>query len=382
VVFAAVGHPGQTTTAPAAAGLSRTASATTTPLERSSTSAGASSTVPTARRQVSGGSDGGTMLAVLVALAVAAVAMWPLLRRGLEPLWSRREPLTLGRPTHPRAKLAPGAEPDRHDGRAVQKADSASPPATGLAPAAGDRPAAPADPSHRWFAEVRWDETASTPRFRVAARAPGATAEHFIAESQPVEWPPPNPEAFRRLTQAAQALSDALVQAGWTPVERGDAWYAARFVWEPADDSAPTDAPSRPRRATASPSAAAAPPARSSRPPSDTWPPETEALWRCEICWHRGWITSHFEAMAHDPAAASRPVARSDSFMWTMRADPDPADVRTRAAVRAVRNTLLADGWSRVEPGALWYAERFVWRHVGTPPDHTRQARPTSAAPA
>jgi hypothetical protein len=324
------------------------------------------------------------MLAILVALALTAVTTWPLVRRRLQPRRRRREPLTLGRPAQP----APVAKPERRWGRAtpraVQSADPASPPAADVAPVATDEPASPADPTRRWFAEVRWDETAATPRFRVAARATGNSAEQVIAESEPVEWPPPNPEAFRHMADAAQALSDALVQAGWTPVARGEGWYAARFVWEPAD-TAPTDAAGRALRAAAEREAPASPtngepPARTGRFRRETWPAETQALWRCEIRWRRGWLESHFEAMAHDPAGASRPVASWDSFKGTMRAGPDPIDVRARAAVRALRDTLVADGWNRVEPGAPWYAERFVWRRGGTPPDHTGEGTPISAA--
>ena len=71
--------------------------------------------------------------------------------------------------------------------------------------------------------------------FQARATAPGK-AVRVVATSWPLEWPPlipPAPEP--ELVDAARAVAQALVDAGWTSAGRDDAWYAAQFVWTHAD---------------------------------------------------------------------------------------------------------------------------------------------------
>jgi hypothetical protein len=61
-----------------------------------------------------------------------------------------------------------------------------------------------------------------------------------IAQSPSVSWPPlfpPRPD--EDVLAAARDLVKLLRDAGWTPVARGDAWYAQRFVWSRDNDPRP-----------------------------------------------------------------------------------------------------------------------------------------------
>jgi hypothetical protein len=299
---------------------------------------------------------------VVLALPLAAGAAWTVLRHWVIPAVRRRR-----RRAAARGQLRGGSA-------RVAAPGAESPPSRRTARPAAGRGPAPPDPERRWLAEVRWDETAATPRFRVVARASEDGTEDVIAESGPVEWPPASPGAFRRMAEAAQALSDAVARAGWTPVARGEAWYAARYIWIP-DEARPVGPEPPALWAGREPDARAG----TDVPQRGAWPAETEALWRCEIRWRSGRTRSHFEAVARDPAGAARPVAGSDSLGRSTRTDPNPEDDRARAAVDVLRETLVADGWTRVEPGSPWYAERFVWRRDGAPPNHLDAATPSTA---
>jgi hypothetical protein len=297
---------------------------------------------------------------------------WLVLRQWVMPAVRRTRRRAGGRqverPGRPAA--APGSEPS----------------AGGYAPrAVPARRPAPPDPRRRWLAEVRWDESAAESRFRVIARASEDGSEDVIAESQALEWPPATPAAFQRVADAAQALGESVARAGWTPVARGEAWYAARFIWVP-DDARRTRGPQPALWDGRDPEAVAPTPAPTARPAParsrfrrSSWPTRTETRWRCEIRWECGRRDSHFEALARDPTGASRPVAGSENFGWQPRAEPNPLDERARAAVSSLRDTLLADGWTPIEARSQWYAERFVWRRDGTPPDHLDTATPSTA---
>jgi hypothetical protein len=310
-----------------------------------------------------------SLVLVLVALALtlAAGAGWTARRRWVIPAVRRHR-----RRAAARRQLGWSL-------RVAAPRSGAAVPRRTARPAAGGDPAPP-DPTRQWLAEVRWDETGA--RFRVVASSLEDGSENVIAASEPVEWPPASPAAFRRMADAAQGLSDALERAGWAPMARGKAWYAARFMWLP-DDGRSVGPEHAALWAGPEPEASAPEPpgprARTDRFQRDARPAETDALWRCEIRWRSGQTRSHFEAVARDLAGGSRPVAGSENLGRSTRAAPGPEDDRARAAVGALRDALLDDGWTPIEPGSPWYAERFVWRRDGTPPTHLDAATPSTA---
>jgi hypothetical protein len=112
------------------------------------------------------------------------------------------------------------------------------------------------------------------------------------------------------------------------------------------------------------------------------WPDGTDELWRCEIEWDAGYLSSRFGAVAYPPRGKrGRTVGTSARFRWLLMAEPDPLPdattptPRARAqaqevqeAVRRMVAALEAAGWERAGRGAHWYAERFCWRREGSPP--------------
>ena len=225
----------------------------------------------------------------------------------------------------------------------------------------------PPDPERRWTAEIQWSRSGEVARFCVIARDERDASEPVLARSEPFDWPPEGTAAVQALVAAADALSEALTIAGWTPLPRGDAWYAKRFEWAPAPTSA--WAPPRPGP-TAAPVKPARTPSNRFRPASE-WPAGTEALWRCAIAWRPGYARSRFEVVMHDPAgdADDRAIAASPPFKWLFMADPDPSDATFREAALDLAAALESVGWERVGVGAQWYAAHFVWRGDEPPPD-------------
>ncbi len=60
-------------------------------------------------------------------------------------------------------------------------------------------------------------------------------------------------------------------------------------------------------------------------------------------------------------------IAESPSLKWTLMTDPEPPTSEMIAGVRALVGALAAAGWERVDPGAAWYEQRFLWRGKGEP---------------
>jgi hypothetical protein len=205
----------------------------------------------------------------------------------------------------------------------------------------------------------------------VLARDQRGGGTTVIARSEALDWPPIDSDAVRALVEAADALTEALVAAGWNPVERGNAWYERRFEWAP---KAPTDW--RPPRADLTPRL------RQRFRPGATWPEDSEQLWRCEIKWKSGYARSRFQAVAHDPEnGTDKVVGTSPAFKWMLLGEPDVRDADFREAARGLAAALEAAGWERVGTGYDWYAARFVWRVDEPPPDRVEDA-PVSASRA
>lgn len=220
-----------------------------------------------------------------------------------------------------------------------------------------ERPAgAPPEPAVAWKAEVKWEAKGGTGRFRALAVNADSAAPVEVGRSRPLRWPPGGPTDIADLTRASEELEAALLNAGWSARPAGDEWYAKRFAWTPM----------RGRRAA--PAVRAAGQAgRFQR--AEPWPADTEAMWRCEIRWRAGWITSRFEAVAAPPGERrGRPIGATDPLKWTLKADPDPDGTETRAALAELVRGLLRAGWEREGRGRHWYAQRFSWRREGDPP--------------
>jgi hypothetical protein len=177
-----------------------------------------------------------------------------------------------------------------------------------------------------------------------------------VGRSRALRWPPGGPADIADLTRANEELEAALLTAGWSARPAGDEWYAKRFAWIPERE-----------RRTEMATRAAVQTGRFQR--VEPWPADTEELWRCEVRWRAGWISSRFEAVAAPPGERrGRPIGTTDALKWTLKADPDPDGADTRAALAHLVRDLLEAGWEREGRGRHWYAQRFSWRHDGDPP--------------
>jgi hypothetical protein len=245
----------------------------------------------------------------------------------------------------------------------------------------------PPDAARPWTAEIQWRYSGEESRFCVVARDRRAGGATVLARSEPLDWPPANPEAVQALVGAADALTESLVSAGWKPLAPGTAWFERRFEWKPVAMPRrrvpPTPGPA------AGPVAPGTPPPRAVRSAGPTgrfrkqpWPEGTEALWRCEIKWSSGYARSRFDAVAYGPELYSdRVIGTSTPFKWMRMGDPDASSAAFRDEVRSLATALESAGWERLGSGAQWYSERFVWRGEDQPPDHVEPA-PARARPA
>ena len=242
----------------------------------------------------------------------------------------------------------------------------------------------PPEPLSPWEADVRWEEQAGSGRFRAVACSPdGEEAE--LLRSDPIAWPP-SAGGAKALAEAVDAIEETLLEAGWQPRPKGEAWYARRYAWAPEPPPAPAARPAPATTAvTAPPEVARAPRRRAPSPAAaDPWTDVALQLaaepavamedagtrWSCRIRWRSGWRTSRFEAIAMPPGRKRGPcIAASPAFSWTFKADPDPELPAIRAAVAGLRSELLAAGWAPAGIGRQWYAHRFAWTRDEGPPE-------------
>ena len=237
--------------------------------------------------------------------------------------------------------------------------------------AGGSRRAVPPDPRSGWTADVDWVRTGGGARFRVLARSEEHDDATVIVESSPLEWPPTSSDAVEKLTRAVDQLEFMLLSAGWTRLEAGKEWYAKRFAWEPAAAAAGST-PGEARRPLLPP----VPAIEQDRQragrfvPRSAWPDGSEALWRCQICWHVASDGSRFAAVAYAPGERrGRTVRDAAAVSWPVSDEPDPELEDCKRELRRLAAALHDAGWDRLGRGPNWYAARFVWRRTGTPPD-------------
>lgn len=293
----------------------------------------------------SNGDDTVTTVVILIAALAAGVAAPVLLRR--RPSLSGGPKLRLAGPAVERVTFTP-SRPASQPPPVFAARRPNGPTGQGVGPP---------DTGRSWTAVIEWRPTGEESRFHVVARDEQGS-ETVIARSEPLDWPPDNPDAVEALVHAADALTEGLLLAGWRALPSGTAWYERRFEFEPATDWAPPVAP------------------RSGR-----FRPALEGSWQCEIKWHPGYVRSRFEAVAHDPQGGRRVVARSRPFRWLLMADPDPTNPAFRDELRSLVSALEFAGWQPLDSGRAWYSERFVWRGEGEPPKHV-EAIPVKAADA
>jgi hypothetical protein len=115
----------------------------------------------------------------------------------------------------------------------------------------------PPDPAREWTAEIAWRNTDGRSRFVVGA-SPGDEAEVAILTSDAIEWPPRGAEGVAALEGVVSGLEAQMLEAGWTAVEPGNAWFAKRFAWAPreaAPDPAMATSPSPAEQPQPAPSA-------------------------------------------------------------------------------------------------------------------------------
>jgi hypothetical protein len=356
-------------------------------------------------------SDGGAPVIVLVLLALfaagAAMTFMGIRRRRepepaaaavllaprpagtapvLPPLWrgrSGRFPQATRGPSRTLPAIAraasaqdPGAGEPRPGGKVPAPVGTASP-AHGdpsqPSPVAAVAPASPPDRSRAWTAEIEWRQSDADGVFQAVARPTEGHGEATIAESARLEWPPKGPASVEGLRQAAERLEVLLLAAGWEPLPSGARWYAKRFAWEArqlveAPASAEPLAPAEPPEARQ--------PQRSGRfERGPAWPADTLDVWRCEIRWDAGYVSSSFKALAYPPGKKrGRTIAESAKFKWMIMEPPDPRERATLAEVRRLASALAAAGWQRVGHGPNWYSGRYAWRREEPPPDHVEPA--------
>ena len=271
---------------------------------------------------------------------------------------------------------------------AMRLADSAG--ATADAPTPR---AVPRHPGSAWTAEIRWVEAESGARFAAFARTGEQEDATVVAESPALEWPPTGPAAVQALSDAVDELERTLLAAGWTALPAGSEWYAKRFAWKSdvvaVPQASPPPAPAPQEQEQAQPAAPDPPPEQAQavapdRPPEQArsgrfrrrpaWPEGSEQMWRCELRWGSGLVSSRFEAIAYGPGERQgSPIAGSATFKWLMGADPDPAAKEYQAELGRLVAALRAAGWDDSGRGAKWYSARFVWRRTGSPPDRIEQ---------
>ncbi len=319
-----------------------------------------------------GGSSTAALLGALTLLILTATAFLALQRR------RARAPATEPAQQPPRRRPEPAQQtPRRRPAGAVSLfydppedvpvTDAEPPPRTRREPEA----MRPPDPDVPWTAEIGWERGPGRCRFIVVAAIGEYDEREPLARSAWLGWPPSARSPVSALAEAVAELEQALLSAGWEPLHRGDAWYAKRFSWTPAlaEPLGPIiDLPTSADNAELEPFAA---PRRFVRAPE--WPDGTDRRWRCEIRWDAASTHARFRAVALAPDGGDRTVGHSASVSSPFTGDE---------AVSSLERALLAAGWERAGRGAEWYAQRFVWRGDGAPPERTEPALSEGTPPA
>ncbi|HEV7496124.1 hypothetical protein [Baekduia sp.] len=230
-------------------------------------------------------------------------------------------------------------------------------------------------------------------RRRRAATAPSpALADQPSPRLQAA--PEPEPPPASEPVELAEPEQKPATAPAPTPTSRStpEPELTAEIPSEPKPEPPPEVAPAPPRPEPP-PDAAPAPPlhvAPEPAPPSALdleverlrtgrferrpWPEATERLWRCEIAWHAGYLSSGFRAMATEPGRRrAREVGRSEPQRLWGAAPPEPPTAELLAAADRLAAALLHAGWEPVEGGGdTWYAARFAWPHEEAPPRRLR----------
>ena len=220
----------------------------------------------------------------------------------------------------------------------------------------------PPDAHRPWTALIVWRAAEDQGRFQVVARSGKRGNVTTICQSPLLSWPPTDSSAVDEMSQAVDRIERAMVAAGWAATKPGKTWYAKRFAWTPAEAAA-VPAPAEPAPAAAAPAepAPAAPPTRPAK--------QADTVWRCEIAWDAGYVTSRFHALAFPPGSKQgERIGSSAPLRWMFKDDPDRTSPAHTAAVRSLEVALTAAGWQRAGRGPAWYSKRFVWRQADPPP--------------
>ena len=309
-----------------------------------------------------GGSSSAALLGALTLLILTATAFLALQRR------RARAPGTEPAQQTPRRRPAGAVSLFYDPPEDVPVTDAEPPPRTPREPEA----TRPPDPDVPWTAEIGWERAPGRCRFVVVAAIGEYDEREPLARSAWLGWPPSARSPVSALAEAVAELEQALLGAGWEPLHRGDAWYAKRFSWTPAlaEPLGPIiDLPTSADDVELEPFAA---PRRFVRAPE--WPDGTDGRWRCEIRWDAASKHARFRAVALAPDdGGDRTVGHSASVSSPFTGDE---------AVSSLEQALLAAGWERAGRGAEWYAQRFVWRGDGAPPERTEPALSEGTPPA
>jgi hypothetical protein len=105
-----------------------------------------------------------------------------------------------------------------------------------------------------------------------------------------------------------------------------------------------------------------------SGPSPRTWTDLRDSAWTAEIQWRSAADAARFRAVALPPGARKQvTLAESPRLEW-----PPRGEAGVESLVRAVadlEHAVVAAGWEPTDPGASWFARRFVWPRTDRVPE-------------
>jgi hypothetical protein len=171
-----------------------------------------------------GGSDLTLGIVLVLVVALGVTTLWPVRARLRGDAPARTAP-----PPPPRPETEPEPKLERSP-PALVRSQSTQPRGRRFEPARRSLRARPPDAGRDWTAEITWRSAHGQSRFALVGR-PEEGSDAVILASDPIEWPPRGDDEVASLERLVSGLEVALLGAGWTALDPGEAWYAKRFHW-------------------------------------------------------------------------------------------------------------------------------------------------------